>query len=443
MGKKFDAIVIGAGLSGMGVGALLAKAGKKVLIVEKNKSIGGRATSFNYKGYILNIGEHAGLVGGRIDVLIEAAGKKPPERGTFDEMMIYSYEKHKMDNALTMAPADSSEMTKLVEEVTTMPTEELEKLDAVSAREWVKPRITDPLAEELIRTMGIVYNTIPNLEDMAASSLVYCFQKTLKSTLTFLAAYGIGSFSDTLAEVLKENGGVIKTGTRAAKILLDNNRVRGVELEPEGKNIDGMLAKVSIVEAPIVVSAIPIWNIFRLIPESTFPPEFVKSAKNMNKLTANVGFSAGLKEPLFTEKMFIMTDMPRLGYPATVFMTTNLVPPSAPKGKHLLESSSICPIEIGDDRDRLRKAVQAMKDDLNEMYPGWEKKAHWIRPYFHWEEPARTPGRDGVFKPGPRSTGINGLFLAGDSVNTRETPGMEAASESAMICAREILGKLP
>ena len=98
---------------------------------------------------------------------------------------------------------------------------------------------------------------------------------------------------------------------------------------------------------------------------------------------------------------------------------------------------------MGDDRDRLRKAVQAMKDDLEEMYPGWEKKAEWIRPYFHWEEPARTPGRDGIFKPGPKSTGIEGLYLAGDCVNSRETPGMECASDSAMICARTILGKLP
>ena len=434
-------MVVGAGLSGSGVAALLAKAGKKVLLVEKLKQVGGRATSFKYKGFILNIGEHAGLVGGKIDDLIEAAGKTPPERGIFDHMMMYDYEAKKMESIIDKSPIGDPEMMNVVQEAVGATAADLEKLDNVSAREWVDRRVKNPVVEELLRTMGIVYNTIPNLEEMAASSLVYCFQKTMKSTTTFLAAYGIKSFSDALVESLRENGGDLKTGTRVAKILVEKNQVCGVELEEEEDSLDGKIGRVTVIDTPVVVTAFPVWDIFKLIPGKSLPPEFVKKAKNMNRLTANVGFAAGLKEPLFTESMFIMTDMPRLGYPATVFMTTNLVPPSAPRGKHLLESSSICPIEIGNDRDRLLQAVQAMKDDLEEMYPGWEKKVIWIRPYFHWEEFARNPGREGIFKPGPTSTGIEGLYLAGDTANTRETPGMESASDSALICARTILGE--
>jgi len=439
--KKYDVVVIGAGLSGCGVAALLARAGKKVLLVEKNKQVGGRATSFKYKGFILNIGEHAGLVGGKIDDLIEAAGKKPPERGIFEHMMMYDYRKKKMESIVEKSPIGDPEMMKVTQEALGASVDDLEKLDNVSAREWVDQRVKNPLVEELLRTMGIVYNTIPNLEEMAASSLVYCFQKTMKSTTTFLAAYGIKTFSDALVESLRENGGDLKTGSRVAKILIEQNRVKGVELEQDEESLDGMLGKVSVIETPVVVTAFPVWEIFRLIPEKNLPPEFVQKSLNMHRLTANVGFAAGLKAPMFTENMFIMTDMPTLGYPATVFMTTNLVPQSAPRGKHLLESSSICPIDLGNDRDRLRQAVQAMKDDLHQMYPGWEKKALWIRPYFHWEEFARNPGREGIFKPGPASTGIEGLYLAGDTANTRETPGMEAASDSAMICARTVLGE--
>ena len=72
MADKFDVIVVGGGLSGMGTGALLAKNGKKVLVLEKSPFLGGRACSFEYKGYILDIGEHAGLSGGRVDQLFAA-----------------------------------------------------------------------------------------------------------------------------------------------------------------------------------------------------------------------------------------------------------------------------------------------------------------------------------------------------------------------------------
>lgn len=37
---KYDVIVVGAGLAGLSTGAMLAKARKKVLILEKNKDVG-------------------------------------------------------------------------------------------------------------------------------------------------------------------------------------------------------------------------------------------------------------------------------------------------------------------------------------------------------------------------------------------------------------------
>ena len=43
--SKYDVIVIGAGIAGLGVSALLAKAGQKVLTLERARAIGGRAYS--------------------------------------------------------------------------------------------------------------------------------------------------------------------------------------------------------------------------------------------------------------------------------------------------------------------------------------------------------------------------------------------------------------
>ena len=45
MGKRYDAIVIGAGHNGLICSSLLGKAGKKVLVLEANDMVGGAAVT--------------------------------------------------------------------------------------------------------------------------------------------------------------------------------------------------------------------------------------------------------------------------------------------------------------------------------------------------------------------------------------------------------------
>ena len=44
MGRNFDAIVIGSGLGGLTAGGLCARAGLKVLVLERNEVFGGPNT---------------------------------------------------------------------------------------------------------------------------------------------------------------------------------------------------------------------------------------------------------------------------------------------------------------------------------------------------------------------------------------------------------------
>ncbi len=55
---KYDAIVIGAGLGGLTAGAKLARAGKKVLLMEQHDRPGGCATTFKRKGFTMEVGLH-------------------------------------------------------------------------------------------------------------------------------------------------------------------------------------------------------------------------------------------------------------------------------------------------------------------------------------------------------------------------------------------------
>jgi len=54
--RRFDAVVVGSGIGGLSAGALLARYGKSVLVVEAHDAVGGCAHSFERGGYTLDSG---------------------------------------------------------------------------------------------------------------------------------------------------------------------------------------------------------------------------------------------------------------------------------------------------------------------------------------------------------------------------------------------------
>ena len=55
---NYDVIIIGSGLAGLSAGAKLTKAGKKVLILEQHKIVGGCATCFKRDPYTFDVSLH-------------------------------------------------------------------------------------------------------------------------------------------------------------------------------------------------------------------------------------------------------------------------------------------------------------------------------------------------------------------------------------------------
>ena len=62
--KKFDVAIVGGGLAGLTASIYLAKAGKKVIVLEKSSQFGGRGMTINKNGICMNLGAHALYRGG-------------------------------------------------------------------------------------------------------------------------------------------------------------------------------------------------------------------------------------------------------------------------------------------------------------------------------------------------------------------------------------------
>lgn len=57
--KKYDVIVVGAGVSGLLAALTLSKHGKHVLVLEKGRYLGGNCNSYMVDGYQVDTGAHA------------------------------------------------------------------------------------------------------------------------------------------------------------------------------------------------------------------------------------------------------------------------------------------------------------------------------------------------------------------------------------------------
>lgn len=55
--ENLDAVVIGSGVGGLGLAVLLAKVGKKVLVLEQHDRAGGCCHTFKEKGFEFDVGE--------------------------------------------------------------------------------------------------------------------------------------------------------------------------------------------------------------------------------------------------------------------------------------------------------------------------------------------------------------------------------------------------
>ncbi len=100
--KKYDVIVVGAGISGLLATLTLSKHGKKVLVLEKSQRLGGNCNSYMVDGYQVDTGAHA------ITHLLEGPLKRLMDN-YFDYLPVFENYGHyyiRTENAFTKVPSN-------------------------------------------------------------------------------------------------------------------------------------------------------------------------------------------------------------------------------------------------------------------------------------------------------------------------------------------------
>ena len=138
--RTFDAVVVGGGIAGSVGAALLAKQGKKVLLVERADRLGGRGGTFEYEGFQLNVGAH--LLedpGSGLSAMMKYMGKTLEEGMISDGMPVW-HENKWAKHVGEVFKIDKGELKKVIGELVSMDFSEFEKYDDIPLRTWLLER---------------------------------------------------------------------------------------------------------------------------------------------------------------------------------------------------------------------------------------------------------------------------------------------------------------
>lgn len=439
-----DAVVVGAGVSGLCTAALLCQEGARPVVLESSPRVGGRTTSSVYKGHVLDNGFHimpfykaSALYGVLRKLGIE--GRLELTRVTRIEFW--------QDGSFWRYPRGVADLLRLG---TMPPLSRLRLLRvllpmAFSSMDSAALQDRTPLSDVMARLDGggraffeavcmLAFADVP--ERVALGEFVRTMIRANPfrggtSEFAYPLRGGYDRVCGVLAEYVRERGGRIETGTRVKRVLVAGGRARGA-LTDGGREV---LGRCTVVSAPVYDAA------RELFGPDDLDPGFMRRAEELDSTTSVVETHYCTSEPV--DRRQVVFPMGEGRTAKGVFFVSNIAPSVSPTGEHLVMAGT--PVSAADASDpaAVRRINDRMRSEISEMYPGFEKSLVWERP-MAWrrvESVAKGPGMVWRDKAPHEAPGTRGLFFVGDST-VGHGIGTDSAAHSSVLCHPKITGFL-
>jgi phytoene dehydrogenase-like protein len=307
MAENYDVIIIGVGPNGMTIGGYLAKAGLKVLMLEKRHEVGGGLATeevtlpfylhnthaiyhlmaeyapplkdFNIEQYAVkmiypDLPFALPLSDGKCVCLYRDVNKTCESIAKFSQRDAESYREvyhnfHEMVDSFLAPATYAPPMPAPLQAAQLEQTELGSKITAISER--TPEEIVNELFEnEHVRALMLYVACHWGL-DYSQSGVSYLVPLTIERATTYgLVEGGSHKLSAALLKAVLENKGEVRTSVRIKRIIVENGEAKGVEL------IDG----TEIMANKAVISTIDTHQTFlKLVGEDNLTKDFVEKTK--------------------------------------------------------------------------------------------------------------------------------------------------------------------
>jgi len=430
MNKKYNYIIIGGGISGLHLGALLSQHGK-VLILEKLNILGGRARVSIIDGFKLDFGPHpirfgpeSALGTSLLEINKSLNFIKPGKSWAFlkdGKQMLFPT--GGLMNIIRSKMVPFIETLKLLLSIKKMEPNDFYELYDVSLEDWLKEEKLSNKTQKFLLMTSSAMQVNPFPERSSVGELMHNIKRVLEIGSVYYPSGGWNSIFSKFIDKIRESGGEIKLNSEVKKILVEDNICKGVEVN--GNKIIG----------DHIISTIPVQNLFTILNENLCEKEFVKKCKELRP-TAGLSIDFCLDKAVSDIDGLIFFEDP-LGFG---FIPSNLSAEVAPEGKSLMTFLRVANFEVIKNKNKAEELYKGFRESILNIFP--EIENHIIHERFLFLEMV-----DGVEvntnqhqfnRPGNKIKGLQNLWLAGDSVGG-EGAGGDIGHTSVRECYKKIL----
>jgi len=446
---KYDVVIIGAGAAGLSAGALLAKEGRSVLILEAGPYVGGRGVALGDEGFKINLGGH--LLedsGSGITKVFEHVGRKLVHGPASSDLVIWD---GRWKSIRELYSADKQELKKVIDVLMETPYEDLDAWDDRPLREWMLQYTRHEGVIALWEFITVLEAITENWWDHSASDNLY--MRKIHYSERKIAAYSFwpgqgwdGLFND-LHEAVIEHGGEVCVNAPVARVLIENEKVVGVAVA-ENRVLPNEIFEETLIEADCVISTLPCWAVLRIVPEQDLPDWYVAQIRHISQIEFRatwLGVYLATHEPVHAidpRELATWLHTPNVPHAGFFFNMSAMDPSVAPPGTQLYVGGVDIPGEKVRDPKWMLRTMEQFEADLVEMYPGLAG-AHWRRRHLVHEPGLgiiQKPNLVGRFRPHWRAPNVEGLYFASDTFKSRGV-GVDRAARAAVTVVEEYLGR--
>lgn len=478
--SAWSAIVVGTGVGGSVAAALLAAAGLRVLVLEKNPRVGGILASVQREGFKMDLGSHLVARGdrGTLGQVLRELGLDRPRmlthpipvrsRGLLD-IAAPATRGELPRTALAVArqlgltAAQDARMARLLFHILSLSPRELAAWDRRTLHEFISLHTEDPRLYYLFAFLCSIFFVLPPAQVSAGESI----RALRRVLLDYRLSYVEGGM-DALPHALL--GGVVAAG---GEILV---RQRVVAVRPTAAGLEVETAAGLHVQAPLVFTNFDPRDLLPLLPAGSLPEPWVCRVQALVPSGAAHQLKLALDRPLLDEGCMIggvslqghsledldlaMLDRTlqdiaagRLADPLPLYapVPTNFDAGLAPPGCQLIVVSAYGPTTASPEDPPERWAEHCMAA-MRRLIPDLDQ--HLIFSDFRavpeigaWMGKStraaicngQTPDQVGPARLSVQ-TPVPGLFLVGDGAGGRGI-GMELAADSARQAVARALGR--
>jgi phytoene dehydrogenase-like protein len=234
--NRVDTVVIGGGAGGTAIGAVLASAGQKVVLLERNSIIGGRLASYERDGFVLDIGVHMFSLGERGPLgevcrrcrepdAIEWIPARKPGAHIYMNGGLKAFGREAI-----IADADKSELGNISDmflKMAQVTDEEMDELWHVPLYDWIRGFTRDHSVISMLSMLcGIYFCITP--ERASTAEFIKCFRNVMEKRSSGYPRGGCVSIPRAFQGIIENNGGEVRLSCPVEKIIIREARARGV-----------------------------------------------------------------------------------------------------------------------------------------------------------------------------------------------------------------------